>query len=172
MAPALLVGNTIVIKPSVETPLNAAIFAKMVAKTDLPKGVFNMVFGRGSATGQTICDNPDVGLLSFTGSVETGAPIMAAAAKNITKVNLELGGKAPAIVAADADLDLAVRAILASRIINAGQVCNCSERVYVDKRIEGAFLDKMTKAMEKVRCGDPAKMADADMGPLINKAAL
>lgn len=172
MAPALLVGNTIVVKPSVETPLNAAIFAKIVAKTDLPKGVFNMVFGRGSTTGQAICDNPDVGLLSFTGSVETGARIMAAAAKNITKVNLELGGKAPAIVAVDADLDLAVRSILASRIINTGQVCNCAERVYVDKRVESAFLEKMTKAMEKVRYGDPAKMADADMGPLINKAAL
>lgn len=108
-----------------------------------------MVFGRGSTTGEAICDNPDVGLLSFTGSVETGARIMAAAAKDITKVNLELGGKAPAIVAADADLDLAVRAILASRIINTGQVCNCSERVYVDKRIEGAFLDKMTKQWKK-----------------------
>ena len=88
MAPALLVGNTIVIKPSVETPLNASIFAKIVANTDLPKGVFNMVFGRGSTTGQNICENPDVGLLSFTGSVDTGVHIMAAAAKNITKVNL------------------------------------------------------------------------------------
>lgn len=172
MAPALLMGNTIIVKPSVETPLNASIFAKIVANTGLPKGVFNIVFGRGSTTGQAICDNRDVGLLSFTGSVDTGARIMAAAAKNITKVNLELGGKAPAIVAVDADLDLAVRAILASRVINSGQVCNCAERVYVDRRIEGAFLEKMTKAMEQVRYGDPAKMADADMGPLINKVAL
>ncbi|MBI0163305.1 aldehyde dehydrogenase [Bartonella sp. M0283] len=172
MAPALLVGNTIVIKPSVETPLNASIFAKIVANTDLPKGVFNMVFGRGSTTGQNICENPDVGLVSFTGSVDTGVRIMSAAAKNITKVNLELGGKAPAIVAKDADLDLAVRAILASRVINTGQVCNCAERVYVDRAIEAEFLERMSKAMKAVRYGNPEKMADADMGPLINKAAL
>ncbi len=172
MAPALLVGNTIVIKPSVETPLNASIFAKIVADTDLPKGVFNMIFGRGSTTGQNICENPDVGLVSFTGSVDTGVRIMSAAAKNITKVNLELGGKAPAIVAKDADLDLAVRAILASRVINTGQVCNCAERVYVDRTVEAEFLERMSKAMKAVRYGNPEKMADADMGPLINKAAL
>ncbi len=90
MAPALFMGNTIIVKPSIETPLNASIFAKIVANIGLLKGVFNIVFGYGSTTGQAIYDDRDVGLLSFTGSVDTGARIMAAITKNITKVNLEL----------------------------------------------------------------------------------
>lgn len=92
-------GNTIIVKPSIETLHNASIFAKIVANIGLLKGVFNIVFGYGSTTGRAICDDRDVGLLSFTCSVDTGARIMAAITKNITKVNLELGGKAPAIVA-------------------------------------------------------------------------
>lgn len=99
MAPALFMGNTIIVKPSIETLHNASIFAKIVANIGLLKGVFNIVFGYGSTTGRAIYDDRDVGLLSFTGSVDTGARIMAAITKNITKVNLELGGKAPAIVA-------------------------------------------------------------------------
>src|SRR6185437_8891855 len=130
VAPALVTGNTIVIKPSEETPNNACEFAKLVAESSLPKGVFNLVTGDGSA-GAALAGNPRVGMVSFTGSIETGTAIMHAAAANITKVSLELGGKAPVIVAADADLDLAVKAIRDSRIINTGQACNCAERVYV-----------------------------------------
>ena len=88
-------------------------------------------------------------MISFTGSVETGSAIMAAAAANITKVNLELGGKAPAIVMADADLDLAVEAVKASRVINSGQVCNCAERVYVQNRVADEFIDKLVGAMKR-----------------------
>ena len=87
-------------------------------------------------------------MISFTGSVETGSAIMTAAAPNITKVNLELGGKAPAIVMADADIDLAVKAVTASRVINSGQVCNCAERVYVQSQVAEQFVDKLSAAMK------------------------
>ena len=108
-APALVTGNTIVIKPSEETPHNAVKFCELLAQTDLPPGVINIVHGRGATAGKALASSPRPGMISFTGSVETGSAIMSAAAANITKVNLELGGKAPAIVMGDADLDLAVR---------------------------------------------------------------
>ena len=136
-APALVTGNTIVIKPSEETPHNAVKFCELLAQTDLPPGVINIVHGRGATVGKALASSPRVGMISFTGSVETGSAIMSAAAANITKVNLELGGKAPAIVMGDADLELAVEAIKASRVINSGQVCNCAERVYVQRKIAG-----------------------------------
>lgn len=172
MAPALVTGNTIVIKPSEETPLNCYEFAKLVAETDLPAGVFNLVGGQGASVGHGLSSHAGVDLVSFTGSVATGARIMAAAAPNITKLNLELGGKAPAIVLGDADLDLAVKAIVASRVINTGQVCNCAERVYVQRNIADAFVDKVAQAMAATRYGDPSQQADLDMGPLINQAGL
>jgi lactaldehyde dehydrogenase/glycolaldehyde dehydrogenase len=111
-------------------------------------------------------------MISFTGSVATGSRIMAAAAPNITKLNLELGGKAPAIVLADADLDLAVKAIRDSRIINTGQVCNCAERVYVERKVADPFIERISAAMSATRYGDPLAMADAEMGPLINRQGL
>jgi lactaldehyde dehydrogenase/glycolaldehyde dehydrogenase len=172
LAPSLLTGNTIVLKPSEETPNNAAMFMELLAQTDMPEGVVNMVFGRGGTAGAALCNNPDVGLLSFTGSVETGSRIMEAAAKNITKVNLELGGKAPAIVLKDADLDLAVQAIVDSRVINSGQVCNCAERVYVEASIEDAFVSKLAKKMEEQKFGNPAEDFSVAYGPMINKAGL
>lgn len=138
MAPALLTGNTIVIKPSEETPNNCFEFARLVAETDLPPGVFNVVCGDGRV-GAALSAHKGVDMISFTGSVDTGSRIMATAAPNITKLNLELGGKAPAIVLADADLDLAVKAIRDSRIINSGQVCNCAERVYVERKVADHF---------------------------------
>jgi len=172
LAPALITGNTIVIKPSEFTPNNAIAFAKIVDEIGLPRGVFNLVLGRGETVGQELAGNPKVAMVSMTGSVGAGEKIMAAAAKNITKVCLELGGKAPAIVMDDADLALAVKAIVDSRIINAGQVCNCAERVYVQKGIYDRFVNKLGEAMKAVQFGDPAQRNDIAMGPLINAAAL
>lgn len=172
MAPALITGNTIVIKPSEFTPNNAIAFAEIVHKIGLPKGVFNLVLGRGETVGQELAGNPKVAMVSMTGSVAAGEKIMAAAAKNITKVGLELGGKAPAIVLDDADLELAVKAIVDSRVINTGQVCNCAERVYVQKGIYDSFVNKLGEAMKAVAFGAPAKRNDIAMGPLINAAAL
>ena len=168
MAPALVTGNTIVIKPSEETPNNAAKFVELLAQTDLPPGVFNVVYGRGATTGQALVGDPRLGMVSFTGSVETGSKIMAAAAKNITKVNLELGGKAPAIVMPDANLDLAVKAIRDSRVINSGQVCNCAERIYVHRTVATAFLEKFVPAMRETTWGDPLGDKPVGMGPLVN----
>ncbi|RIA36253.1 lactaldehyde dehydrogenase/glycolaldehyde dehydrogenase [Ectopseudomonas oleovorans] len=172
MAPALLTGNTIVIKPSEETPINCFEFARLVAEVDLPTGVFNVVGGTGAGAGSALTSHAGVDLISFTGSVGTGSRIMAAAAPHITKLNLELGGKAPAIVLADADLDLAINAIKASRVINTGQVCNCAERVYVERKVADQFIEKIASAMAATRYGDPSAQADLDMGPLINQAGL
>jgi lactaldehyde dehydrogenase / glycolaldehyde dehydrogenase len=171
MAPALVTGNTIVIKPSEETPNNACEFAKLVAESSLPKGVFNLVTGKGSEVGAALAGHPRVGMVSLTGSVEAGTAVMQAAAHNITKVSLELGGKAPAIVAKDADLDLAVKAIRDSRIINTGQVCNCAERVYVHESIADEFTARITEAMRKTVSGDPFT-AGVEMGPLVSKIQL
>ncbi|WP_307743193.1 aldehyde dehydrogenase [uncultured Pantoea sp.] len=170
-APALITGNTIVIKPSELTPNNAAIFADILQQTGLPAGVINIVYGFGQDVGQELAANPKVGLVSLTGSVGAGIATMQAAAQNVTSVSLELGGKAPAIVMADADLELAVRAIVASRMINSGQVCNCVERLYVQEAIYDRFIDALTAAFQQVTLGDPAEQSDVDMGPLISAAA-
>ncbi len=171
LAPALVTGNTIVIKPSGETPNNACEFAKIIAESSLPKGVFNLVTGKGSTIGMALAGHPRVGMVSLTGSVDVGTAIMHAAAPNITKVSLELGGKAPAIVMPDADLDLAVKAIRDSRIINTGQVCNCAERVYVHESIADEFAARMTEAMRKTVTGDPFA-PDVEMGPLVSQSQL
>jgi len=172
LAPALVTGNTIVIKPSEETPINAFLFAQLAAETDLPEGVFNLVGGRGGTSGEALVNHKGVDLITFTGSVGTGSHIMQAAGKNLTRVNLELGGKAPAIVLGDADLDLAAKAIYDSRVINTGQVCNCAERVYVERSVHDALVGRLKVLLEGTRYGDPSQDADLDMGPLINKAGL
>ena len=171
-APALLTGNTIVIKPSSDTPVNALEFAKLVDEAGLPAGVFNLVTGPGSVTGEALIQNPDVDLITFTGSIAQGKHIMTEAGKNLTRVNLELGGKAPAIVLADADLDLAVDAIWQSRVGNSGQICNCAERVYVERPVHDQFVAKLAAKFRATRFGNPAESADLDYGPLINQVAL
>ena len=168
-APALVTGNTIVIKPSEETPCNAVKFCQLLQDLGLPPGIINVVHGRGPTTGKMLAASAQANLVSFTGSVETGSAIMRAAADNITKVNLELGGKAPAIVMSDADIDLAVRAIKASRIINSGQVCNCAERVYVHKAVADEFSEKLTAVMKQTHFGDPLVDKSVEYGPLINE---
>ena len=171
MAPALVAGNTIVVKPSEETPLNAHLLAEIIARSGLPDGVVNVVHGRGPSVGAALARHRDIALISFTGSVAVGAAIMAMAATNITKVNLELGGKAPAIVMDDADLELAVRAVTASRLTNNGQVCNCAERIYVHDKVADEFVDRLSKAFAATSYGDPLGDADPGLGPLINGAA-
>jgi lactaldehyde dehydrogenase / glycolaldehyde dehydrogenase len=168
--PALITGNTIVIKPSEETPHNAVKFCEILAEINFPPGLINIVHGRGASTGKALTGSPQIGMISFTGSADTGSAIMSVAAKNITKLNLELGGKAPAIVMADADIDLSVRAITASRVINSGQVCNCAERVYVQRSVANEFVDKLTHAMQATHYGDPLQDETVAYGPLINEA--
>jgi len=168
--PALITGNTIAIKPSEETPHNAVKFCELLEQAGIPGGLINIVHGRGATTGSALASSARIGMVSFTGSVETGSAIMSAAAKNITKVNLELGGKAPAIVMADADIDKSVAAIKASRVINSGQVCNCAERVYVQHSVASEFVDKLIAAMKSTHYGDPLADETVEYGPLINEA--
>lgn len=172
VGPALLTGNTVVVKSSEETPVNAAIFAEILNEAGLPRGVVNIISGRGGTAGSALSAHRDVGMISFTGSVSTGTRIMAAAAQNLTRVNLELGGKAPAIILDDADLDTAVQAIHESRIANTGQLCNCPERIYVQRGILDSFIDKISKVMAATTYGDPFGKKEIMMGPLINEAAL
>jgi lactaldehyde dehydrogenase/glycolaldehyde dehydrogenase len=172
LAPALITGNAIVIKPSEETPFGAAAFARLVAETDLPAGIFNLVCGRGDTTGAALVSHPAVQMISFTGSSAAGSAIMASAARNLTKVNLELGGKAPVIVLDDADIDLAVGALTMSKTINTGQACNCAERVYVQKGAADAFRSKLAASVGAISQGDPFGETPVAMGPLINRAAV
>ena len=171
-AAALITGTAIVLKPSQLTPENCCELCKIIDASGLPAGLFNVVTGRGSLVGNAMASNPKVGIVSLTGSVEAGVKIMEAAAPNITKVSLELGGKAPAIVCADADLELAAQAILESRIGNSGQICNNAERVYVHKSVKKEFTDIIVKKFQAVKVGNPAIEKDVDMGPLVEKRAL
>lgn len=173
MAPALVTGNTIVIKPSSVTPINCQIFAEIVHEVGLPKGVFNVVNG-GVEVGSELAKHPKIDMVSLTGSVRAGREVMALASENITKVSLELGGKAPALVLKDADLDLAVKSIVASRVGNTGQICNCAERIYVHNSIKEAFMAKLIPAMQAVRFGNPADAGagELEMGPLIEERAV
>lgn len=171
VAPALLTGNTAVIKPSSSSPNNALIFAQLLEQVNLPKGVVNIVTGD-RAFGHELASSPKVDLISITGSVAAGQSVMKAAAENVTKVNLELGGKAPTVVWKDADLDLAVKSIVDSRVINTGQVCNCTERVYVHEDVKDEFYERITKAMNAVTFGNPIEDKSVGMGPLITEEGL
>ncbi|KQL56088.1 MULTISPECIES: aldehyde dehydrogenase [Bacillaceae] len=166
VATALITGCSVVIKPSEETPNTAIAFAKVIDKAGLPKGVFNLVTGKGDTVGNRLASHPKVALISMTGSVPAGTKVMEAAAQNITKVNLELGGKAPIIVSKHADLDLAVKHIKASRIENAGQACISAERVYVQEEVAETFTKKMVAAMADTKVGYSLSEDQIDMGPL------
>ena len=170
-APAAITGNTIVIKPSEETPIVAFEFASLVDQVEVPRGVFNMVGGSGASVGNALTTSAKVNMVSMTGSVKAGKAIMAAAAPNLTRVNLELGGKAPAIVLDDANLDLAAEAIWNSRVINTGQVCNCAEVVLVQESVHDELVAKLKTKFEATRFDDPSKSSEIDMGPLINRSA-
>lgn len=169
---ALIAGCTIVIKPSQLTPENCTEFAKVIDKVGLPAGVINIVTGKGSVIGDAMAGSPKIDIVSVTGSVGAGESIMKAAAANITKVSLELGGKAPAIVFADADLEAAAQWIVDSRIGNNGQICNNAERVYVQKDVKKKFTDILVRKMSAVKVGDVLKDHSVDMGPLVEQRAL
>ena len=170
VAPGLLTGCSVVIKPSSTTPNTTLAFARLAASLDLPKGVLNFVTGSGATLGSALAGHPIADMVSLTGSVEAGQEIIRASADKVMKVSLELGGKAPAVVFADADLDLAVKCIVDSRVIFSGQVCNCAERAYVHRSVFEPFMEKLTAAMKAVTYGDPFANPAPNMSSQVDKA--
>ncbi|MFD0743518.1 aldehyde dehydrogenase family protein [Phytohabitans flavus] len=168
IAPALLTGNTVVAKPSEVTPLTTLHAFRLVAEhAPLPPGVLNLVTG-GRETGAALVADPRTSMVSFTGHRDTGKSVMATAAERLTRVSLELGGKAPAIVWRDADLDLAVASIVDARHFNAGQVCTSAERVLVHESIVDDFTGRYVAAVEALRVGHPS--GEVDVGPMVSAA--
>lgn len=170
LAPALVTGNTMVGKPSEQTPLATIRLVELIDEhVDLPDGVLNLVTGAGTV-GEQLVTADAVDMVSMTGHVETGKAIMRQAADDLTTVSLELGGKAPAIVWNDADIDSAVEKVLAARTTNAGQVCTCAERVYVHSDVADEFVEKYVAAAADLELGNP--MENPDMGPLVSASQL
>ncbi len=169
-APALAAGNAFILKPSELTPLTAHLVAKILADAGLPEGLFQILHGD-YQMGRAICAHPGIAKISLTGGVETGRLIMAQSAETLKKVTLELGGKSPLIVFADADFDLAVETALAANFYTAGEVCSNATRVYVEEAIAADFEAALIEGARALRVGDP--MADdVQMGALISEPHL
>ena len=170
-APALVTGNTIVLKPHEETPLSALALAAIAEEVGLPPGVFNVVTGPGETVGEALVGDRRTDHITMTGSTEVGKRILAATADRVTPVSLELGGKAPFIVMADSDLGLAVRSAISARFMNCGQVCTCNERTFVHADVYDEFLDRYVEGVGRIRVGDPFDPA-TDMGPKVSRVEL
>ncbi len=170
VGPALVTGNTMVIKPHEVTPVTASEFCRLVDETDMPPGVINMVSGAGAEVGSALVESPITRLVSMTGSIRAGQAIYKSAANNITALILELGGKAPFIVLDDADMDLAVEAAVVARFANCGQVCICNEMVMVHEKVADEFAERVAKRVAQIRVGDPMK--EVDMGPAVTAKGL
>ena len=169
--PALAVGCTMVLKPASETPLTALALAALAEQAGIPKGVFNVITGKASVIGKELTASPIVRMLTFTGSTEIGAKLMAQCAPTVKKLGLELGGNAPFIVFDDADLDKAVAGAMASKYRNAGQTCVCANRIYVQEGVYEAFTEKLSQQVKKMKVGAGTEEG-VTTGPLINKAAI
>lgn len=167
-APALALGNAMVFKPSEMTPLSALKLAEIYTEAGLPPGLFNVVQGAG-AVGAALISDPRVAKVSLTGSVPTGQKVYAAAAQGIRHVTMELGGKSPLIVFDDADLDNAVGAAMLGNFYSAGQICSNGTRVFVQRELRGAFLERLTERMASIRQGDPLD-PQTTLGPLVSEA--
>jgi phenylacetaldehyde dehydrogenase len=167
VAPALASGCAIVLKPAKQTPLTALRLAELVEEAGFPKGVFNVVTGYGDTVGTALAAHPGVDKVAFTGSTEVGRKIMAAAQGNIKKVSLELGGKSPMVVFADADLDLAVKAVASGIFYNMGQVCTAGTRLYVEDGVADAVIDGLIHEAKSLKIG-PGPDRETQFGPLVS----
>ncbi len=169
VGPALACGNTVVVKPSEETPQTATLLGEVMNSVGVPKGVYNVVHGFGpNSAGEFLTTHPGVNAITFTGETRTGAAIMRAAAEGARPVSLEMGGKNAAIVFADADFDAAIEGTLRSCFVNCGQVCLGTERVYVERPIFDKFVAALKRGAEALKFGIPADPATG-IGPLISK---
>lgn len=167
--PALMAGNTVVLKPASLTPRTGLLFAEILADAGLPKGVINCVTGGGRQVGNAIIEDKRIKAISFTGSTAVGRSIQAAAAKNLIPTQLELGGKNPAIVMPDADIDTAVAEIMKAAFACSGQWCTSTSRVIVLDEIAEAVTDRLVAEVGKISVGD-GEAASSDMGPLCGEA--
>jgi aminomuconate-semialdehyde/2-hydroxymuconate-6-semialdehyde dehydrogenase len=169
VAPALACGNTVVVKPSEETPATATLLAEAMKNAGIPDGVYNVVHGFGpNSAGELLTQHPDVNAVTFTGESQTGAAIMKTVAASVKPVSFELGGKNAAIVFADCDFEDAVNGISEAVFLNTGQVCLCTERVYVERAIFGRFVEGLKRKAESLRVGSPLEKT-TDLGPLISQ---
>jgi betaine-aldehyde dehydrogenase len=171
LAPALAAGNTIVLKPAEQTPVGAMELASLIQEAGFPDGVVNIVPGYGETAGAALASHPDIDKVAFTGSTEVGKIIAKAAADNLTKVSLELGGKAPNIVFADADMEQAVNGAMMGIFFNQGQVCCAGSRLFVDARVKDEFLERFKERAGRVRVGDPMD-TNTQMGPQVSEEQL
>jgi aminomuconate-semialdehyde/2-hydroxymuconate-6-semialdehyde dehydrogenase len=169
VAPALACGNTVVVKPSEETPATATLLAEVMQQAGIPDGVYNVVHGFGSnSAGEFLTQHSDINAVTFTGESQTGAAIMKTVAASVKPVSFELGGKNAAIVFADCDFEDAVNGIAEAVFLNTGQVCLCAERVYVARTIFDRFVAGLKQKAESLRAGSPLDKS-TELGPLISK---
>ncbi|MEU7878088.1 aldehyde dehydrogenase family protein [Microbispora bryophytorum] len=171
VAPALAAGNTFVLKPSELTPSTAILLMRLLEEAGLPPGVGNLVLGAGAEAGAPLAEHPAVDMVSFTGGLATGRRIMASAAQTVKRVALELGGKNPNIVFADADFDAAVDFAVTAVFLHSGQVCSAGARLLVEDSIHERFVDAVVRRAERIRLGGPFD-PEAETGPLISAGHL
>ncbi len=169
IAPALACGNSVVLKPASNTPLTALKFAELASAAGLPAGALNVVPGRGSEVGRRLVEHPGVAKISFTGSTEVGRGLMKDAADTIKRVTLELGGKSPNIVFADADLDAAVKGAYNGIFYGKGEVCAAGSRLFVEKRVHDELLEKLIERTKRLVPGDPQN-PKTKLGALVSKS--
>ncbi len=169
VAPALAVGNTAVLKPASATPLTALALGTMALEAGLPAGVLNVITGPGAVTGMALVRHPGVGKIAFTGETKTGIAIMKAAADTMTRVSLELGGKSPNVIFADADLARAIPSAVSAVFSNAGQDCCARSRVFIERSIYERAVTALVDAATRLRTGDPLR-EDTQIGSLISRA--
>jgi aldehyde dehydrogenase (NAD+) len=167
IAPALAAGNTVVLKPASLTPLTALKFAELCQEAGLPEGVFNVVTGPGGKVGMALVRDPRVDKIAFTGSTEVGKQLMREAAGTLKRLSLELGGKSPNIVFADADLEAAVKGAMTGIFYNKGEVCAAGSRLFLEERVHDEFMAKLTERVKGLKVGDPMDKSTR-MGPVVS----
>ncbi len=170
LGPALACGNTAVVKPAEDTPLTALLLVELMEQVGIPAGVVNVVTGYGNIAGQALSEHPDVRHVTFTGSLQTGKAVMTAAAQHIASVTLELGGKSPHVILADADLARAVPDVINAVFKNSGQICSAGSRLLVESTIRDELLQRLVAAAEKLKLGHG--LDNPDLGPLISARQL
>src|SRR5205085_3814900 len=171
LAPALAMGNSVVLKPASNTPLTALRLAELLDETELPEGVVNVITGGGSTVGEELASNPDVDKVAFTGSTVVGRRIMQLASSTIKKTTLELGGKSPNIVFEDADMEQAVDGALWATFFHQGQVCESGTRLLLPESIHDEFVERLIERAKSIKLGDTMDY-DTDMGPLVSAEQL